>query len=133
MPAILWLTALEQSLTRGIRPGDRITAIPRELGHSAAGFGLHKKLGWASAAFGRGRSWSGERSGRLLTVNAAVFLAIIVFLRLRRRTEARSRFDEKLTMIIVLALGVLIAPTAVGRGILDFLTELINGLSRAGQ
>ncbi|MFH8569301.1 hypothetical protein [Streptomyces sp. NPDC017993] len=69
----------------------------------------------------------------MLTINVAVFLAVIVILRLRRRTEARSRFDEKLTVFIVLALGVLIAPTAVGHGILDFLTQLVNGLSRAVQ
>ncbi|MEU1466379.1 hypothetical protein ABZ467_38465 [Streptomyces sp. NPDC005727] len=33
----------------------------------------------------------------MLTINVALLLAVIVFLRLRRRTEARSRFDEKLT------------------------------------
>ncbi|WP_405842429.1 hypothetical protein OG528_29180 [Streptomyces platensis] len=69
----------------------------------------------------------------MLTINVAVLLAVIVILRLRRRTEARSRFDEKLTVVIVLALGVLIAPTAVGQGILDFLTQLVSGLTRAGQ
>lgn len=72
-------------------------------------------------------------AGRLLTINVAILLAVIVVLRLRRRTEARSRFDEKLTVVIVLALGVLIAPTPVGHGILDFLTQLVNGVSRAGQ
>ncbi|MFF4603418.1 hypothetical protein ACFY12_11795 [Streptomyces sp. NPDC001339] len=69
----------------------------------------------------------------MLTINVAVGLAVIVVLRLRRRTEARSRFDEKLTVLIVLALGVLIAPTPVGHAILDFLTQLVNGISRAGQ
>ncbi|MFF9592615.1 hypothetical protein ACF1FX_25925 [Streptomyces sp. NPDC014646] len=52
----------------------------------------------------------------------SILLAIVVVLRLRRRTEARSRLDEKFTVIIVLALGVLIAPTPVGQGILDFLS-----------
>lgn len=33
----------------------------------------------------------------MLTINVAVLLAVIVVWRLRRRTEARSRFDEKLT------------------------------------
>ncbi|MCB5906222.1 hypothetical protein [Streptomyces pinistramenti] len=69
----------------------------------------------------------------MLTINMAVLLAIIVFLRLRRRTQSRSRRDEKLTVLIVPALGVLIAPTAVGHGILDFLTQLVRGISRAGQ
>jgi hypothetical protein len=40
--------------------------------------------------------------------------AVIVVVRLRRRTEARSRLDEKLTVVIVPTLGVLIAPTASG-------------------
>ncbi|MFF9357697.1 hypothetical protein ACF1BP_32605 [Streptomyces sp. NPDC014735] len=52
----------------------------------------------------------------------SILLAIVVVLRLRRRTEARSRLDEKFTVITVLALGVLIAPTPVGQGILDFLS-----------
>ncbi|MFF9403304.1 MULTISPECIES: hypothetical protein [unclassified Streptomyces] len=52
----------------------------------------------------------------------SILLAIVVVLRLRRRTQARSRLDEKFTVIIVLALGVLIAPTPVGQGILDFLS-----------
>ncbi|MFG2222658.1 hypothetical protein ACIBK8_07840 [Streptomyces sp. NPDC050161] len=69
----------------------------------------------------------------MLTINLAVLLAVIVFLRLRRRTQSRSRRDEKLTVVIVLALGVLIAPTAVGHGILDFLTQLAHGISGAGQ
>ncbi|MFI9257605.1 hypothetical protein [Streptomyces sp. ISID311] len=69
----------------------------------------------------------------MLTINMAVLLTVIVILRLRRRTEARTRVDEKLTVVIVLALGVLIAPTAAGHSILDFLTQLVNGISRAGQ
>ncbi|MYR15254.1 hypothetical protein G3I48_32770 [Streptomyces griseus] len=52
----------------------------------------------------------------MLTINVGVLLAVIVLLRLRRRTEARSRNDEKLTVIIVLALGVVIAPTPLGGG-----------------
>jgi len=31
--------------------------------------------------------------------------------------KSRSRFDEKLTGVIVMALGVLIAPTPAGQGI----------------
>ncbi|WNI26737.1 hypothetical protein [Streptomyces sp. ITFR-16] len=53
-----------------------------------------------------------------LTINLRVLLAVIVFLRLRRRTEARSRNDEKLTVIIV--------PTPVGEGIHDFLGQLAS-------
>ncbi|GGZ17610.1 hypothetical protein ACWDE9_30845 [Streptomyces olivaceoviridis] len=69
----------------------------------------------------------------MLTINVAVLLAVIVFFRLRRRTEARSRNDEKLTVVIVLALGVLIAPTPAGQGILNFLEQLASGVTQASR
>ncbi|MFB6783826.1 hypothetical protein ACFCX0_42715 [Streptomyces sp. NPDC056352] len=68
----------------------------------------------------------------MLTINVAVLLAVIVVLRLRRRTEARSRLDEKFTVVVVLALGVLIAPTDLGQGILSVLTQLVQGISQSG-
>ncbi|MFJ3713797.1 hypothetical protein [Streptomyces sp. NPDC090053] len=52
----------------------------------------------------------------MLTINVGLLLAVVVFFRLRRRTEARSRVDEKFTAVIVLALGLVIAPTPVARG-----------------
>ncbi len=58
----------------------------------------------------------------ILTINMAVLLAVIIVLRLRRRTQARSRLDEKATVIIVLVFGVLVAPTAFGQGVLDIVT-----------
>ncbi|MFJ6798159.1 hypothetical protein [Streptomyces sp. NPDC091268] len=69
----------------------------------------------------------------MLTINVAVLPAVVVVLRLRRRTEARSRRDEKTTVVIVLALGVLLAPTDLGRGIADVLGRLVDGVSQAGQ
>lgn len=63
----------------------------------------------------------------------AILLMVIVFLRLRRRTEARSRLDEKMTVVIVLALGVVIAPTEVGQGIANIVGQLVSGVSQAGQ
>ncbi|MFJ3882947.1 hypothetical protein ACIPW5_36545 [Streptomyces sp. NPDC090077] len=69
----------------------------------------------------------------MLTINVAVLLAVIVFFRLRRRTQARSRFDEKTTVVIVLALGVLLAPTPVGQGILDVLGQLASGVTQASR
>ncbi|MCY0946545.1 hypothetical protein [Streptomyces antarcticus] len=69
----------------------------------------------------------------MLTINVAVLLVVIVVLRLRRRTEARSRFDEKMTVVILLALGVMLAPTEVGQGIANFLGQLVNGVSKANQ
>ncbi|MFF3261936.1 hypothetical protein [Streptomyces sp. NPDC002932] len=69
----------------------------------------------------------------MLTINLGVLLAVIVVFRLRRRTQARSRTDEKFTVVIVLALGVVIAPTPVGEGILDFLGQLVSGISDSGR
>lgn len=40
---------------------------------------------------------------RMLTINVAVLLAVIVFVRLRCRTEARSRMDEKVPLVLVLS------------------------------
>ncbi|WP_404950816.1 hypothetical protein HFP69_35340 [Streptomyces sp. ARC12] len=65
----------------------------------------------------------------MLTINGGVPLAVVARLRLRRRTEARSRNDEKLTVITVLALGVVIAPSPVGEGILNFLGQLATGIT----
>ncbi|MFD3570004.1 hypothetical protein [Streptomyces sp. NPDC058667] len=69
----------------------------------------------------------------MVTINVAVLLAVVVIWRLRRRTEARSRFDEKLTVVIVLALGVLLAPTPVGQGILNILGQLTSGVTQASR
>ncbi|MFD7973954.1 hypothetical protein [Streptomyces clavifer] len=67
----------------------------------------------------------------MLAINVAVLLAFIVIMRLRRRTEARSRMDEKFTVVIVLALGVLIAPTEFGQGILNVITQLVQGITQS--
>ncbi|MBZ6473178.1 MULTISPECIES: hypothetical protein [Streptomyces] len=65
-----------------------------------------------------------------MTINVALLLAIIIVVRLRRRTEARSRFDEKLTVVIVLVFGVLIAPTSFGQGILNVVGQLARSISQ---
>ncbi|MFF5538110.1 hypothetical protein ACFY71_37655 [Streptomyces cinerochromogenes] len=69
----------------------------------------------------------------MVTINVAVLLAVVVVRRLRRRTEARSRFDEELTVVIVLALGVLIAPTPAGQGIVNILGQLASGVTQASR
>ncbi|MBO8191352.1 hypothetical protein ITI46_06545 [Streptomyces oryzae] len=62
----------------------------------------------------------------MLNINLAVLLAFIVVVRLRRRTEARSRADEKLTVLIVLVLGLLLAPTELGQGLLRVTGQLVE-------
>ncbi|MEU3246957.1 MULTISPECIES: hypothetical protein [unclassified Streptomyces] len=69
----------------------------------------------------------------VLSINLAVLLAVIIVLRLRRRTEARKRTDEQLTVLIVLVFGVLIAPTAFGQGILNVAGQLASGITQAGH
>lgn len=65
----------------------------------------------------------------MLTINVAVLLAFIVVMRLRRRTEPRTPFDEKLGCVLILVLGVLIAPTDFGQGILHVTGQIVQGLS----
>ncbi len=71
--------------------------------------------------------------GKLLTINVAVLLVIITVFRLRRRTQARSRLDEKFTVVIVLVLGVVIAPTALGESIFSIVDQFVHGLSNASR
>lgn len=66
----------------------------------------------------------------MLSINVAFLLAVIVLLRLRRRTQARSRSDEQFTVIVVLALGVLIAPTKFGQGLVHFLGQLAHSIGQ---
>lgn len=65
----------------------------------------------------------------MLTINVAVLLAIIVAYRLSRRTQARSRLDEKFTVVIVLVLGIVIAPTALGTSIFSIVGQLAHSIS----
>ncbi|MCP9207166.1 hypothetical protein [Streptomyces cucumeris] len=65
----------------------------------------------------------------ILTINVAVLLAVIIVMRLRRRTHARSRFDEKMTVVIVLVFGVLIAPTSFGQWIFSVVGQLAQNIS----
>ncbi|MGW5782960.1 hypothetical protein ACWEWK_03120 [Streptomyces sp. NPDC003757] len=69
----------------------------------------------------------------MLTINVAVLLAVIIVVRLRRRTQARSRNDEKLAVLIVLVFGILVAPTAFGQGVLYAVGQLASGINDAGR
>lgn len=62
-------------------------------------------------------------------VDLAVFLAVIIFFRLRRRTEARSKGDETLTVAIVLVFGLLIAGTHTGNVLLGLVGELVGAVN----
>lgn len=66
----------------------------------------------------------------MLTIDMAVLLAIVVVVRLRRTTHSRSRFDEKLTVFIVLLLGILIAPTDLGQGLLHATGQVVQQMAQ---
>jgi hypothetical protein len=76
--------------------------------------------------------FDGRAGLMILTINVAVLLAVVIIVRLRRRTEARSRFDEQLTVVIVLLFGVLIAPTDFGQGVLDVVEQVAGGITQSG-
>ncbi len=69
----------------------------------------------------------------ILTINVAVLLAVVIVLRLRRRTEARSRLDEKVTVIVVLVFGVLVAPTSFGQGVLNIVSQLAQSVTQSNS
>ncbi|MFJ7242619.1 hypothetical protein [Streptomyces olivaceus] len=69
----------------------------------------------------------------MLKINVAVLLAVIIVVRLRRRTQARSRNDEKLTVLIVLVFGILVAPTSFGQGVLDVVQQITAGISDSSR
>ncbi|MFI6941961.1 hypothetical protein ACIBI4_22040 [Streptomyces sp. NPDC050418] len=66
----------------------------------------------------------------ILTLNLAVVLAVIIYFRIRRRVQARSRSDQWMTVTIVLVFGLLIAPTDFGQGALDVIGQLVQGFSQ---
>ncbi|WP_153467378.1 hypothetical protein [Streptomyces kaniharaensis] len=53
------------------------------------------------------------------TISATAFIAILIVVRLRRRTQSRSRTDEAFTVFTAVVFGVLIAATAWGHAILQ--------------
>lgn len=69
----------------------------------------------------------------MLTINVAVLLAIIVFVRLRRPVEPRTRLDQALGITVILVLGLLLAPTDVGQSILGAVRQLVEGVAKASH
>ncbi|MEU9046170.1 MULTISPECIES: hypothetical protein [unclassified Kitasatospora] len=60
------------------------------------------------------------------TISATAFLAILIVIRLRRRTEARSRTDEAFTVFTGVVFGVLIAATGWGHAILQLVGIVVE-------
>ncbi|MFE4776158.1 hypothetical protein [Streptomyces sp. NPDC056713] len=69
----------------------------------------------------------------ILTLNVAVLLAVIIYFRIRRRVQARSRSDQWVTVSVVLVFGVLIAPTGFGQGLLDVLGNVVKNFSASAS
>ncbi|MFF4361980.1 hypothetical protein [Streptomyces sp. NPDC001604] len=67
-----------------------------------------------------------------LTIDVAVLLAVVIFVRISRRdVQARSRSDQWLTVFLALAFGVLIAPTTFGQGVFHFVGQLAQGVTQS--
>ncbi|MFD5563223.1 hypothetical protein [Kitasatospora griseola] len=62
------------------------------------------------------------------TFSAIALLGVIIVLRLRRPTQPRTRFDEKLGAVYCVVFGVLIAATPVGQAILHFVASLTQNI-----
>ncbi|GGR00850.1 hypothetical protein [Kitasatospora griseola] len=62
------------------------------------------------------------------TFSAIALLGVIIVLRLRRPTQPRTRFDEKLSAVCCVVFGVLIAATPAGQAILDFVASLTQNI-----
>ncbi|MFI6473986.1 hypothetical protein ACIBL5_27420 [Streptomyces sp. NPDC050516] len=68
-----------------------------------------------------------------MTINVAVLLAVIIFVRIRRRVQARSRSDQWLTVVIVMVFGLLVAPTGFGQGVLNAVSQVVQNISHSGS
>ncbi|MFI6565537.1 hypothetical protein [Streptomyces sp. NPDC050534] len=66
-------------------------------------------------------------------MDVAVLLAVVIFVRARRKPLARSRSDAWLTVFLALAFGVLIAPTAFGQGVFSFMGQLAQGVTQSAS
>ncbi|MEV7466160.1 hypothetical protein AB0O20_06545 [Streptomyces kronopolitis] len=69
----------------------------------------------------------------MLTINVAVLLAVIIFVRIRRPVEPRTRLDQTLGIALVLVLGLLLAPTQVGHSVLGAVQQLVHGIAKASH
>ncbi|MFE2728163.1 hypothetical protein [Kitasatospora sp. NPDC059327] len=69
----------------------------------------------------------------MLSVSAAVFLAIVIYLLLARRTEARSRVNERLTAFVCVVFGVVIASSSWGQMILSLVGNVADAVNQAAR
>lgn len=67
----------------------------------------------------------------MLTMDLAVLLAIIVFIRIRRPVQPRTRSDQVLGVTVILVLGLLLAPTSFGQGLLDAVRQIVASIAEA--
>jgi hypothetical protein len=67
----------------------------------------------------------------IITVNVAVLLAVIVYLRVRRAVAPRTRADQWVTVALVLSLGLLLYPTDTGRFLSRILGAFLGSLGQA--
>ncbi|MFE0206882.1 hypothetical protein [Streptomyces sp. NPDC058985] len=69
----------------------------------------------------------------MLTISEGVLLAVIIVVRLRRRTQARSRNDEKLSGADRHGVRHPRRATAFGQGVLDVVGQFAAGINDSSR
>ena len=67
----------------------------------------------------------------VVTINVALLLAVIVYMRIRRDVQPRKRSDQWMTVALVLSLGLLLYPTDTGRFLSRTLGTVLGALGQA--
>ncbi|GGO53684.1 hypothetical protein GCM10012287_40920 [Streptomyces daqingensis] len=67
--------------------------------------------------------------GLIFTLDVTFLLGLVIYLRLQRRVEARSRADQRMTVLTVMVFGILVAPTEFGKWVLSTLGSMVSSLN----
>lgn len=63
-----------------------------------------------------------------VSLNVAILLAVIIYFRVRRTVQSRSRSDQWVTVALVLSLGLVLYPTDTGKWLTELLTSILTGV-----
>lgn len=66
-----------------------------------------------------------------VTVNVAVLLSVILYLRFRKGLFSQAKSAGQITAALALSLGLLLYPTPTGHWVAGILTGLLSGIGQA--